>query len=432
MATTGLPAAAVHDLSNGTVSECTGENVFIVRDGVILTPNTSDAGALDGITQDSVETIAGDLGYEVRHQSIIRTDLYLADEAFLTGTAAEVVPICAVDDRPVGPGHPGRITKEIQQTYFATVRGEVDQYEIVTMSTDDAGAGIAAHRHGDVRHTHAHDFSVPDLPEAVDIFDTILRDGSQQEGLSLTVDDKLRVAEQLDHLGVTYIEGGWPGANPKDVEFFARAKKGIDARHGHAGRIRLHPHQGVKPQDDAVLANLTGRAPVACIVAKTWDRHVDEVRIVLRSTRPWRWWPTRSSYLRHTTSASSSMPSTSSTATAATPTFALSVLVAAEEAGAEALVFATPTGAHCPTTSGGGRRRAARHCKGQLGIHCRDDAGCAVANSMVAVQAGATQVPGCINGYGERAGNTAPVGGHPQPFTQAEHPHHPQPSAWSG
>jgi HMGL-like len=101
---------------------------------------------------------------------------------------------------------------------------------------DGVGDGEAthahAHSHDGVRHTHAHghsahahDFAVPDLPEAVDIFDTILRDGSQQEGLSLTVDDKLRVAEQLDHLGVTFIEGGWPGANPKDVEFFARAKK---------------------------------------------------------------------------------------------------------------------------------------------------------------------------------------------------------------
>ena len=87
---------------NGNVSECTGENVFVVRDGVVLTPPTSDAGALEGITQNSVETIARDLGYEVRHEVIIRTDLYLADEAFLTGTAAEVVPIRAVDDRPVG------------------------------------------------------------------------------------------------------------------------------------------------------------------------------------------------------------------------------------------------------------------------------------------------------------------------------------------
>jgi branched-chain amino acid aminotransferase len=114
---------------NGDVSECTGENIFIVRDGKILTPPTSDAGALDGITQDSVETIAGDLGYEVHHEAIIRTDLYLADEAFLTGTAAEVVPIRAVDDRPVGAGRPGPITKEIQEVYFSTVRGGVDQYK---------------------------------------------------------------------------------------------------------------------------------------------------------------------------------------------------------------------------------------------------------------------------------------------------------------
>src|SRR5208283_5730388 len=97
------------------------------------------------------------------------------------------------------------------------------------MSTD--GGGTDAHTHGAVHHTHAHghsahahDYAVPELPEAVDIFDTILRDGSQQEGLSLTVDDKLRVAEQLDHLGVAFIEGGWPGAYPKDVEFFARAR----------------------------------------------------------------------------------------------------------------------------------------------------------------------------------------------------------------
>ncbi len=114
---------------NGNVSECTGENVFIVRDGMIITPPTSHAGALEGITQNSVETIARDLGYDVRHEAIIRTDLYLAEEAFLTGTAAEVVPIRAVDDRPVGPGHPGKITKEIQQVYFSAVRGDVDQYK---------------------------------------------------------------------------------------------------------------------------------------------------------------------------------------------------------------------------------------------------------------------------------------------------------------
>jgi branched-chain amino acid aminotransferase len=114
---------------NGKVSECTGENLFIVRDGVVITPPTSDAGALAGITQASVETIARDLGYQVLHDHIVRTDLYLADEVFLTGTAAEVVPIRSVDDREIGTGKPGKITKEIQQTYFATVRGEVDQYK---------------------------------------------------------------------------------------------------------------------------------------------------------------------------------------------------------------------------------------------------------------------------------------------------------------
>jgi branched-chain amino acid aminotransferase len=114
---------------NGTVSECTGENIFVVHDGVIITPHTSDSGALAGITQQSIETIAQDLGIEVRHEPIIRTDLYLAQEAFLSGTAAEVVPIRAVDDRQVGTGRPGPITKKIQETYFATVRGEVDQYK---------------------------------------------------------------------------------------------------------------------------------------------------------------------------------------------------------------------------------------------------------------------------------------------------------------
>jgi branched-chain amino acid aminotransferase len=100
-----------------------------VHDGVIITPHTSDSGALAGITQQSIETIAGDLGIEVRHEPIIRTDLYLADEAFLSGTAAEVVPIRAVDDRQVGAGRPGPITKKVQETYFATVRGQVDQYK---------------------------------------------------------------------------------------------------------------------------------------------------------------------------------------------------------------------------------------------------------------------------------------------------------------
>jgi len=110
----------------GYVSECTGENIFVVRDGVIHTPPTS-AGALQGITQDSIRTIAADLGIEYRESNIVRSDLYTADEAFLSGTAAEVVPIRSVDDRVLGD--PGPVTKEIQSVFFAAVRGEVDRYK---------------------------------------------------------------------------------------------------------------------------------------------------------------------------------------------------------------------------------------------------------------------------------------------------------------
>ncbi|NNN22756.1 MAG: branched-chain amino acid transaminase [Acidimicrobiales bacterium] len=113
----------------GFVSECTGENIFIVQNGKVITPPTSLGGALEGITQDSVMTIARDLGYTTLERALVRTDLYCADEAFLTGTAAEVVPIQSVDDRLVGKGKPGPITKAIQDTYFEAVRGENPKYE---------------------------------------------------------------------------------------------------------------------------------------------------------------------------------------------------------------------------------------------------------------------------------------------------------------
>ncbi len=284
------------------------------------------------------------------------------------------------------------------------------------MSTDTGDGShdhAHAHDHAGVRHTHAHghsahahDFAVPDLPEAVDIFDTILRDGSQQEGLSLTVDDKLRVAEQLDHLGVAFIEGGWPGANPKDVEFFARAKKELRLTSATLVAFGSTRRAGVKPETDAVLANLVqAGAPVACIVAKSWDRHVAEalrtsldeaVAMVADSVRFLREHDLRvfldaehffDGYRRN-------------------PDFALSVLAAAEEAGAEALVLCDTNGGSLPDDVGQAVADVRERTSAQLGIHCHNDAGCAVANSLVAVQAGVTQVQGCINGYGERAGNT--------------------------
>jgi 2-isopropylmalate synthase len=271
-----------------------------------------------------------------------------------------------------------------------------------------AGGQSHTHTHGDAHgHSHgAHDFDVPALPESVDIFDTILRDGSQQEGLSLTVTDKLRVAEQLDHLGVTFIEGGWPGANPKDIEFFARARQELTLSTATLVAFGSTRRAGVRPEDDAVLANLIDAgAPVACIVAKTWDRHVAEalrtsleeaVAMVRDSVRYLVAHDLRvfldaehffDGYRRN-------------------PDFAMSVLAAAEEEGAEALVLCDTNGGSLPDAVGQAVAEVRARTSAQLGIHCHNDTGCAVANSLVAVQAGVTQVQGCINGYGERSGNT--------------------------
>jgi branched-chain amino acid aminotransferase len=111
----------------GTVAEGPGENFFIVRDGVLVTPTKVTAG-LEGITRESVMTIARDLGYEVREEGIARADAYLADEAFFTGTAAELTPIREIDDRVVGTGEPGPMTRKLQETYLAAARGEIETY----------------------------------------------------------------------------------------------------------------------------------------------------------------------------------------------------------------------------------------------------------------------------------------------------------------
>jgi 2-isopropylmalate synthase len=274
------------------------------------------------------------------------------------------------------------------------------------MSTETHSHGGVQHTHAHGHTAHAHDYTMPELPESVDIFDTILRDGSQQEGLSLTVDDKLRVAEQLDHLGVSYIEGGWPGANPKDVEFFERAKKELSLGTATLVAFGSTRRAGVKPEADAVLANLVeAGAPVACIVAKSWDRHVAEalrtsldeaVAMVADSVR----------YLREHDLRVFLDAEHFFDGFRRNPEFALSVLAAAEESGTEALVLCDTNGGSLPDDVGAAVAAVRARTSAQLGIHCHNDAGCAVANSLVAVQAGATQVQGCINGYGERAGNT--------------------------
>ena len=277
------------------------------------------------------------------------------------------------------------------------------------MSTEAQAHGEShTHAHGESHgHSHgAHDYEVPALPESVDIFDTILRDGSQQEGLSLTVTDKLRVAEQLDHLGVTYIEGGWPGANPKDVEFFARARQELTLSTATLVAFGSTRRAGVAAEDDAVLANLIDAgAPVACIVAKAWDRHVTEA---LRTSLDEAVAMVRDS-VRHLVAHDLRVFLDAEhffDGYRRNPEFALSVLAAAEEAGAEALVLCDTNGGSLPDSVGQAVADVRARTSAQIGIHCHNDTGCAVANSLVAVQAGATQVQGCVNGYGERAGNT--------------------------
>jgi 2-isopropylmalate synthase len=264
-----------------------------------------------------------------------------------------------------------------------------------------AGGGAKAHTH----HSTSHDFALPVLPEAVDIFDTTLRDGSQQEGLSLTVDDKLRVAEQLDHLGVTFIEGGWPGANPKDEEFFARAPAELRLSTATLVAFGSTRRAGVRPEDDEVLRHLVkANTEAVCIVAKASEMHVTEAlrttldEAVLMASESVTF--LRNNGLRVFFDAEHFFDGYRDN-----PEFSLRVLRAAEEAGVEALVL-------CDTNGGALPHDVERIVAGivadfecQIGIHFHNDSGCAVANSIAAVRAGATHVQGCINGYGERTGN---------------------------
>ncbi|MDQ4134200.1 MAG: citramalate synthase [Actinomycetota bacterium] len=246
---------------------------------------------------------------------------------------------------------------------------------------------------------------LPDLPEAVDIYDTTLRDGSQQEGLSLTVDDKLRVAAQLDHLGVAYIEGGWPGANPKDDEFFRRAPSELQLEHatlvafGSTRRPR-----STADSDDTLRYLIKANTSAVCIVAKSWDRHVtealrtdlDEAVAMARDSVEY----LRSAGLRVFFDAEHFFDGFRTN-----PEFSLRVLSAAEEAGAETLVLCDTNGGTLPDEVERVISEVRRHVSAQIGLHFHNDGGCAVANTLTGVRPGASHVQGCINGYGERTGN---------------------------
>ena len=245
----------------------------------------------------------------------------------------------------------------------------------------------------------------PSWPASVEIYDTTLRDGSQLEGISLTVDDKLRIAEQLDRLGVGYIEGGWPGANPKDDEFFERAKTELNLTTSEFVAFGSTRRPKGKVDSDQTLANLVAAdTAVVCIVGKCWDYHVTEA---LNTTLDEGIAMVRDSveYLVGQGKRVFFDAEHFFDGYKRNPEFSLAVLEAAAMAGAEAVVLCDTNGGSLPPDVESAVRAVVAHVDCSVGIHLHNDTGCGVANALAAVRAGATQVQGTINGYGERVGN---------------------------
>ncbi|MFJ2864455.1 citramalate synthase [Kitasatospora sp. NPDC087314] len=242
------------------------------------------------------------------------------------------------------------------------------------------------------------------------VFDTTLRDGAQREGINLTVADKLAIARHLDEFGVGFIEGGWPGANPRDTEFFARAAAELDLRHARLVAFGATRRAGGKAAEDPQLAALVASgAPVVTLVAKAHDRHVE---LALRTTLDENLEMVRDSveFLRAQGRRVFIDCEHFFDGYRANREYALAVVRTAHRAGADVVVLCDTNGGMLPA---GVREIVAdvlAHCEGyqpgaRLGIHAQDDTGCAVANTLAAVDAGATHVQCTANGYGERVGN---------------------------
>jgi 2-isopropylmalate synthase len=245
----------------------------------------------------------------------------------------------------------------------------------------------------------------PETQSKVEIYDTTLRDGSQQVGLDLTVADKLRVAAALDALGVDVVEGGWPGSNPKDAEFFARVGE-LDLKHAQLAAFGATrpPRRGV--DDDANLAALlAAQTPIVTLVGKAWTLHVDEA---LRTTRE--------ENLAMVADSVAYMAAAGRRVVfdaehffdgyRADRGYALAVLDAAVAAGADTLALCDTNGGTLPDDAARVVAEVAASARGvRIGVHFHNDSACAVANSVVAVSGGAGHVQGAANGYGERCGN---------------------------
>lgn len=244
-----------------------------------------------------------------------------------------------------------------------------------------------------------------DLHGSFHVYDTTLRDGAQQEGLNLSVADKLSIAHQLDELGVGYIEGGWPGANPKDTEFFRRAAQELDLKHARLAAFGATRRAGVRAADDPLVAALRDSgAGVVTLVAKSHDRHVE---LALRTTLEENLAMVRDtvSHLRAEGQQVFLDAEHFFDGYRANRAYALEVLRTAYDAGAEVVALCDTNGGMLPTWVSDVVHDVVETTRVRVGIHCHNDTGCAVANTIAAVEAGATHVQGCINGYGERTGN---------------------------
>ncbi len=235
-------------------------------------------------------------------------------------------------------------------------------------------------------------------------FDTTLRDGTQGENVSYSVDDKLAIAMKLDELGIDYIEGGWPGSNPKDKEFFARAK-GLKLHHARLtafGSTRLAKNPVEK--DASVNALVEAETPAVAIFGKSWDLHVhralgiseDENLKLISDTV---------GYLKKHGREVIYDAEHFFDGYKSKPEYALQTLEAAANAGADALVLCDTNGGTLPGQLAEIVSVVRARFDKIIGIHCHNDSDVAVANTLAAVECGATHVQGCMNGYGERCGN---------------------------
>ena len=237
------------------------------------------------------------------------------------------------------------------------------------------------------------------------IYDTTLRDGAQQEGLNLSVHDKLAIARHLDDLGVGFIEGGWPGANPKDTEFFKRAQTELKLKNATFMAFGATRRPNVKAADDVLLRALqdSGAAGVT-LVAKSHDRHVDlalktnldENLAMIKESIEF----LRAGGQRVFLDAEHFFDGYKSN-----KAYALEVVRVSAEAGADVIALCDTNGGMLPDELSQVVHDVLTASSARLGIHCHNDTGCAVANSLAAIAAGVTHVQGTLNGYGERTGN---------------------------